>query len=908
MFFVILVFITFFSRLWGGVESVVVPSNPLGVFVSASWSTVEASDSLIASGALLFEKITPVDTLYFSQWSEYAIISEWNNISISLEKWEFIAEVNSLNYTYQIEHSFFWIQNISPGRIYINTLDIRNYAVFSFNSIVEMHLRNGESMDTLTKIFLYPRMHLSFNGLRAKFLSNADLVRISSVFSLDFFDNHLSTDSANYLVLLENLWLDSGDFLKQYLDFDIQEEAKDAKKLKDIRSMNVWEFPGINFLEKYVYIFLNESKKKAYYKNTAFEELVRLTKSDQTEASLISDLKNNLERISSYPEDYNDFLSIIDYYYDLVLSEKWQESLYVKINFHNLILSLSGTGFDVASEKDLFLNWLYDVYDMEADFSYSDLTFFVDWYVERVWIVSWNIDDKTKQDLDYFSFFLSELFISKFSSNTDSLKEFATNDNLASILKIMSHYISLDDVIYSSGSDKRSVTWIYVHLDVLKKMEDFIRNGLFKEERGKNDVLIKSRNFSINVSELALLQKNTQSILDFYKNNKKFLQVWTQKDASIIRDYSILEQSFAEYFAALNDYGSYIYDYDISKTNLFWIKTLGRSDADITLSRSNAISYISSFRWVTTSGIEVEVLDTYYKIKNIFISWKKIDFYLYPFEENKIDTIYINNALKTVSYKLDIVEWIWHEKREVARDEEEKDRYDFKNFFTNTFFTDGVINNAGDFDVAEKWWEVEDKFVVVFKRDRLLSSDWEFSSIDSFLSIDFDDITLTESGQTYDISIQDWALELWGGRESFLARFESDYVLTNDDHYFKAIRLYPYISTLGITQDEMWGNFIQIIWNIDLVKLESELIEFITTYNNIKYVYGAIDRNLDISDIDTSYRISTKKVNFRFDYQWDFVSILLYGDTIENISVWWTSLQKDVNYRAIEDILKTIKK
>jgi len=784
VFFVILVFITFFSRLWGGVESVVVPSNPLGVFVSASWSTVEASDSLIASGALLFEKITPVDTLYFSQWSEYAIISEWNNISISLEKWEFIAEVNSLNYTYQIEHSFFWIQNISPGRIYINTLDIRNYAVFSFNSIVEMHLRNGESMDTLTKIFLYPRMHLSFNGLRAKFLSNADLVRISSVFSLDFFDNHLSTDSANYLVLLENLWLDSGDFLKQYLDFDIQEEAKDAKKLKDIRSMNVWEFPGINFLEKYVYIFLNESKKKAYYKNTAFEELVRLTKSDQTD----------------------------------------------------------------------------------------------------------------------------ELFISKFSSNTDSLKEFATNDNLASILKIMSHYISLDDVIYSSGSDKRSVTWIYVHLDVLKKMEDFIRNGLFKEERGKNDVLIKSRNFSINVSELALLQKNTQSILDFYKNNKKFLQVWTQKDASIIRDYSILEQSFAEYFAALNDYGSYIYDYDISKTNLFWIKTLGRSDADITLSRSNAISYISSFRWVTTSGIEVEVLDTYYKIKNIFISWKKIDFYLYPFEENKIDTIYINNALKTVSYKLDIVEWIWHEKREVARDEEEKDRYDFKNFFTNTFFTDGVINNAGDFDVAEKWWEVEDKFVVVFKRDRLLSSDWEFSSIDSFLSIDFDDITLTESGQTYDISIQDWALELWGGRESFLARFESDYVLTNDDHYFKAIRLYPYISTLGITQDEMWGNFIQIIWNIDLVKLESELIEFITTYNNIKYVYGAIDRNLDISDIDTSYRISTKKVNFRFDYQWDFVSILLYGDTIENISVWWTSLQKDVNYRAIEDILKTIKK
>jgi len=200
------------------------------------------------------------------------------------------------------------------------------------------------------------------------------------------------------------------------------------------------------------------------------------------------------------------------------------------------------------------------------------------------------------------------------------------------------------------------------------------------------------------------------------------------------------------------------------------------------------------------------------------------------------------------------------------------------------------------------------KFVVVFKRDRLLSSDWEFSSIDSFLSIDFDDITLTESGQTYDISIQDWALELWGGRESFLARFESDYVLTNDDHYFKAIRLYPYISTLGIIQDEMWGNFIQIIWNIDLVKLESELIEFITTYNNIKYVYGAIDRNLDISDIDTSYRISTKKVNFRFDYQWDFVSILLYGDTIENISVWWTSLQKDVNYRAIEDILKTIKK
>ena len=901
MFFLVLVLVTFFS--WGnsGMERVPTQGMKTGTFAfSSSGQTTEITDISSVQEWLLVEKITSIDTIYSSPWSTYTI--EWDRINIW--DWEFIINIKSIGTQYTIFNNSFDISSLEAGSVYINTKDERNYMLFSLDTLINVwFVDKGED---ITYVDLYPHMYVKFNPNRLRFLKNADLVRISSVFTLWSFTWFMST--SNLESFFVNIWVTSSDFFDNYMNISKIRLEQNKDSLKEILSIKSWEFPWIKFLKKYYYLFLNDTKKKAYYKNTIFNDLTNLMNSKKKKAQIVQDIIDGLSLLENTPDDYNDIRDVIDYYYSLVSLDSDFAQLYAKINMHALMLSINGKELSDSQQSLLLMNTIYQDYNISGVYSYEKLSSFSWDYMSISWLKSDNMSLEQKQRFDYFSFFLSELFISRYVSTDENLKDFWSNDNFKSLLRVMGDYVAVSQNIYDSDDEKRSITGMYVHLDVLKKLQDFMRTALFKNVRWENGVLIKSRKFEIDSIETNLLSENINTLLAFYNSNKKFLSIESQNDSALINSYNLLQSQFKEYFLALSDYENYLYNYDETKKSLFWIETLWQGSDNIVFSEWKALEYLRQFSQASLSDINITLREDFYEVENFIVDWTNFSFSLYPYEANRIDDIIKNNEPIAVSYKLDSVEFDWNERSQSARDEEEENTYDFSRFFLNTF-ADPVVDNAQELFELDRNVNVNnDKFIVVFKRDKLLGATWEFSSIQSFLDIEFSDIDVVQNQNLYDIFINDASLEMSHQNGWISANFNSDYVLAADKHYFKNIRLSPYISNLWIQKPEIGDNFIQIVGNINLVDLKSEMLLFTSNYDKVKYIYKSISQNLWVSDIGIRYLKSSQKLNFRFDYQWDFISILLSGDTIENISQGWEILLRDANYRTIDDILTTIKK
>ena len=454
IFFVFLVLLTFFSGSESNIQDFSVDKTSTWFF-TISWSGTLSwiDDAAWFDKTFWFERISDFDTIYFRWWSVYDTKSVEGTTAINLWKWEFIIDIHNLREKYTITHQFFDIKLPASWKIYINTQDTKNYAIVSLNTISQVDLKEGENF--ITSLYLYPHIYLRFNPLRSRFLKNADLVRLSSVFTLDSFDESLSQD--NWKELFAKLWIEQRDFLASYLDFSKQQSMDNSERLAEIYAMDSWEFPWSSYLKRYFYLFLNDSKKKAYHKNAIFQKLTRLVSSDKIESNLIESITEDMKWLSSYKEDSDDIKDIIDYYYALSLSSSDFSNIYGKINLHKLALATYGWTSKDDIKPYLALHALYDTYDLSDEYSYENLISFVQEYIKINKIFGDDLTLAKKEELDYFSLFLNKIFLSKLSSESEALQEFATQNNLRHILWVMKDYISIDDIVYDSLWDKRTI-------------------------------------------------------------------------------------------------------------------------------------------------------------------------------------------------------------------------------------------------------------------------------------------------------------------------------------------------------------------------------------------------------------------------------------------------------------------
>ena len=160
---------------------------------------------------------------------------------------------------------------------------------------------------------------------------------------------------------------------------------------------------------------------------------------------------------------------------------------------------------------------------------------------------------------------------------------------------------------------------MYQYLSVTSGLESFVRKSFFRDIRGEDNILLRNHANSITRDAFDLLTGNTNRILDFYNQNKKFLNLEKQRDTFINDNYQVFQEKFQEYFLALENYDSYVYAYSEGKRQLLEVDTI--SDiTDTTLSQEKFLSYISQFKFLSLDSLQLEIVDdTYYKAAGIFI-------------------------------------------------------------------------------------------------------------------------------------------------------------------------------------------------------------------------------------------------------------------------------------------------
>lgn len=850
--------------------------------------------------------ISPYDVMY-SQNKNFSVLDTG---TIQIQQWQFLIDVRDATQKYSVSHQYFDVNFVGFWEVFIDTTDPKNFTVLSLNNTLSLSLKDGaENSEKVTDVYLYPHMYIKFNPSRNKFLKNADLVRVSSVFSLDYF-----APPVFYGEVTDNF----GTVFQEVMAYQKEQIPQENKQLQKLDSLSSYNFPGSDMIDTYFNIFVNQTKKDMYYKNKAFNNLITLSQTYKRDQDLVSTTLESIELLKKSPENYKDIRETLDYMYNTILYSPSENMIYVKVNFTDLVGKINGEEVPTDSNfflSSFFLDSLYSTFDISGDFSYSSLLWFFNEYIQELGV---DIKEQTgftqnnRAYLEYLWFFVENIIISRFETSAEQQdsSDLLDGNNLSDILRVMEWYITLSSIVYWNGGQTEAITLIYEYIDVLESVSDFLHYTFFEPERDKNGLLVRKTGASISNKNLTLLKKNITQIFDFYTQNNSYLDTSKQRDKFIARTYNSSMKEIPEYLFALENYENYVYTYDESKKNLLDLDTWILSNTKKTLSQDDFLSYMSQFKWVSVDGSQVEVFENYYRVSWVIINGTKFSFDMYPFSDYKIQNINMNDQKINGSYKLEVIKDDWKE-RSSWLSSEQREKYDFALFFTNTFFSED--DRERELFEVETQTGNEDKVIVVFKRDRLLWKKWEFSSLSDILKIDFNDVEVTPKGETYSISIENAELILnsvdeQGRTTPFDAKFTSDYLLTSDKHQFRNIYLRPELITVNQRIFQLWDNSIKVIGSINLSDFRSEMQEIANIYPVIKYVYNFIERELWVSQLDIQYKVYNKKSTIKFDYNGKQVIITLWGNDIESVTYAGKTIsQQGSTYRDIESIFETIK-
>lgn len=871
----------------------------------------DSSSGSVSSENVFFHELSFLDSISTSGGEDtFSVDTQDEKQVIEIGQGEFFVDIRDTNTFYTLSNTDFSIDIVWLGKLYIDTTNPSQYEIISFNSIIPIALKDEKTNLTVTDVFLYPHMKLVFNPNRNPFMKQADLVRISSVFSLSYLsDSFFNTQVLN---------TDFSEFLLSNITLQKEKNIEVQKKISQIQAAQIWSFPWEKYIKRYYNFFINDAKKKVYYKNVALGNILELIASSKKDTELVETTYQSLQLLDPYPEDQKEVLEIFNYIYKNLLQTYDEKYIYTKVNFDQLAQNLKNTKTQESNEfiALYFLDSLYSSFDFSAKYSYKNLNSFFTSYLWELWIDVQNTQEVQQNDLgylEYFSFFLENIITSRFiSESTQSDSGILSGWNLDDILSVTKWYVDLNDIIYGDKGESKAITLMYQYIGVLESLDTFIKKSFFMEQRWENNLLIKNTQNTLSNETLVLLSGNTNDIIKFYQQNNKFLDTERQRDDFIKQRYTEFQEIFKEYFVALEWYDAYVFSYTESKKNLLWVQTAGQSN-DRVLSRDAFMTYISQFSGLSYPSLSLEIQDDFtYDVTGIEIQWNNFAFSLAPLSDNTIDNISINGKKLTASYKLDNIQRDWEEKIKWLSGEQ-REKFDFSKFFITTFLTSTGI--AGDILEDRKDIIEEDPVIVVFKRDILLGNRGEFLPVRSFLQIEYQDIDVTPVQDLYNISIKDAILSISGRTKDnstvrLDANFSSEYTLTDTKHQFRNIQLRPYQDFSKQDGKYFLGeNFIQFIGSIDIQDIKTQMEAFIEPYEVIKFIYSSLSRDFSVTNLSIKYTLFNKKTVFQFDYNAQNIMIQLTNDTIEKVTVNGVSIWKTpVWYRYITDITSLITK
>lgn len=732
----------------------------------------------------------------------------WNQQIFELWEGIFLFDLNDPSLTYKINWNWFSASLLSIWKIIIDNRNSQNVEIFPLTSTLNISLLDSWNKFSLTNLYLYPHMNFVFDISRNSYLKKADLYRISSIDKVSYIKENIFTSDMKLNPEFENKFLNSidsvkKDFLISSMNFINSDKNNINKNYSTIKNASIYNFAWISYIQNYFGLLMNDEKKSIYYKNIILEQLKTLFLSSDNDENLMNSISDNMTILNETSEkDYKQMSWIIKWFYKQLSYYDDTEDYNAELNFYKLISKLSSKSQEKDLELFFYLNIFYSSYDsnMNKNTFYSYYNDYINNYLlKNLWIENnknWDFTFKNKnlkqnletiKLLDYFSFLLHNILIS--SLNLEDVDR--TN-----LLSVVNKYIVINNfIIKVMWDDKRTLAQVYYNNEIAKKMLDNFKEIYFTWDRDQNKLLLLKDwvlNLDFTVSQFDLMNSIFVNIDTFYKKNYSYLDTNNStSDRLIDNSYKEINSTYDEYILAAKDYESYKLQYDETNKNTLSTKTVADSNSEIVLNQTNFENYIKQFNSLDYTQMTFKIVENHYEIKNIFISWIQIDFDLYPRELNRITNVYLWWKKIAVSYKLDNIEENYEEQYKNAVDEIEKEKYDFKNFFINTFINKQIIEK--EYYENENNTEItEDKAVVIIKKDKLLWDKWEFSIISDIFPIKYENLNVVKNENTYDISISGVNMTFpiddeWTSNQNIMLEFSSKYIFSDTEHKFTNI-------------------------------------------------------------------------------------------------------------------------
>lgn len=881
----------------------------------------------IKKGSVLLENISSTSRFFLVNWN-FTKTSSGSNTTINIEPWIYLFELNDIDNNIIIESNWYRINNFSNWTFFINSLNPEKNLIFSIDSIINIEILNTDNKELLTNAILYPHFYFFTDPKKNYRVKWWNLLRINQILNLQFFKEKIfPTKNIINEKILDLLSLKNSEnlnYIKNIFDFI----KNDFENNLNIWNNNLYEFPWENYIKKYFYLFFNDEKKKIYYKDLIIKNIFLLSNSNNIRDNKIDFIIENLTILETLDSKLgNEIKDIINYIYINKIKSK-DISIENRIIFYNLLAKIQNKKIDNPKlNSTLFLKKIFINYDLDENYNlFKDIFLFKDLYFKDLWLNNNNKEKVNKNKIDYLLYFLENII------NMDIKNKELYVEKIIILFKdyveILSQYSDIND----STNNK---TLIYKLNIILKNLWETIKSIYFENVRNNSNLLErKKENKWINKNDLNNLNVSLSKLVSFIKTISIKLEKNADNDI-LIKNYNNNIEIFKEYISALEDYEKYKIKYDkniIELINWNW-NLINKKNWYIT-TVDELKEYLNWFYWLNISNINIEEKDyNYCKNWNSITEYNKPNFvmecffvdnvYLYedlkpisllffPYENNKIEVkIEVKkDEIKTRIYELNTIEEWLNEKLKASTTDEDKQKYDFKNFFINNFSTQKIDTWNQNIEITEDQKVQEEKYIRSFKWI-LLSDSWDFSLLKWFLNIKYNDLIVEKIKEKYIITIKDTLLntniENWNDSNDYKLIFNSNYTSQNF-HNFENINIK--IKDPNDKEEKtfiIWWNTINIIWIVNITSLENVINNLLSQIESITNTYNITINTLNPNEINLYYHTEKDYFEIISEYNNKKLIIEIKSWKIIKINYDWNNIIKSqIQISELKNILNTI--